>query len=33
MGDEVRRRSSKHDLSSGVAAFWAEIADIVEAWS
>ena len=29
MGDEVRWRASNHYLSPGVAAFWAEVDDIV----
>ena len=29
MGDEVRRWTSDHHLSPGVAAFWAEVDDVV----
>ena len=29
MGDEMRRRASDDDLSPGVAAFWAEINNVI----
>jgi hypothetical protein len=29
MGDEVRGRTSDDDLSPGVAAFWAEINNVI----